>query len=54
MCNVLDSSLRCAAFRMTGEEGAALRMTGEEGACVENDRGRRAALRMTGEEGCSE
>ena len=23
----LDSSLRCAAFRMTGEEGAAFRMT---------------------------
>jgi hypothetical protein len=24
---ILDSSLRCAAFRMTGDEGAAFRMT---------------------------
>ena len=34
---ILDSSLRCAAFRMTGEEGAAFGMTEEE----------EAALRMT-------
>ena len=44
----LDSSLRCASFRMTGDEGAAFgmlrgegtsfRMTGDEGAFVQNDR----------------
>ena len=36
---ILDSSLRCAAFRMTGWRWR----------CVQNDRGRRAAFGMTGE-----
>ena len=33
---ILDSSLRCASFRMTGGEGAGFGMTGK-GRCVEND-----------------
>ena len=33
----LDSSLRCAPFRMTKDEGAPFRMTGK-GRCVQNDR----------------
>ena len=55
---LLDSSLRCAAFRMTGGRGGcvALRMTGK-GRCVRNDRrggplgmagGRDAAFGMAG------
>ena len=46
---ILDSSLRCAAFRMTGDEGAPLRMTGKRDGFVQNDRGqgRDAAFRMT-------
>ena len=29
---ILDSSLRCAAFRMTEDKGAPFRLTGDEGA----------------------
>ena len=39
---ILDSSLRCAAFRMTEGGMAAFGMTGGRGGCAQNDRGERA------------
>ena len=49
----LDSSLRCAAFRMTGDEGAAFRMTGGEGTSFGMTEDEGASFRMTGGEGTS-
>ena len=63
MQGFLDSSLRCATFRMTGDEGAAFgmlrgegtsfRMTGDEGASFRMTEDEGASFRMTEDEGAS-
>ena len=48
---LLDSSLRCAAFRMTGGGGRCVRNDRGRGRCVRNDRMEVAAFGMAGK-GC--
>ena len=43
----LDSSLRCAPFGMTKDEGVALRMTENEGVAFRMTKDEGAAFRMT-------
>ena len=49
----LDSSLRCASFKMTRDEGAAFRMTEDGGASFRMKGDEGAVFGMTGDEGVS-